>query len=386
MKHIVIIGAGYAGMAAMTRLARRVKGCEDVRLTLVNPQTRFTERLRLHEAAAGRQLADLQIPDMLAGTGVEFVQGWVTGIDADARTVRLDDECTLGYDTLVYALGSAADTQDVPGVEEFASTLDSAREAGLLAQQLDGLGSGTVVVAGGGLTGIESAAEIAEQHPGLDVVLLSRQVPGSTMGPQARARLHEGLDRLGVRIRAGVDVVKVMPDGVALADGEVVSARAVLWVTGVRVSPVAAAAGLHVDEHGRIITDASLRSVSHPNVYVVGDAAAIRQPYGVMHGTCQSGIPTGLHAAANIVRELKAKQPKRFRFGYVHQPVSLGRHDGIIQFTHPDDSPPRFYLAGRWAVAYKETVSASPWTTYRLLKLLPWLGAVTWRRGGSFTR
>jgi NADH dehydrogenase FAD-containing subunit len=386
MKHIVIIGAGYAGMAATARLARRVKGRDDVRLTLVNAQARFTERLRLHQTASGQQLADLEIPDMLAGTDVEFVQGWVTGIDADAQTVRLDDERTIGYDTLVYALGGVTDTQDVPGVDEFAYTLDSAHDAGMLAQQLDRLASGTVAVAGGGLTGIESAAEIAERHPELDVVLLSRQEPGSTMGPKARARLHAGLDRLGVRTRAGVDVVKVMPDGVALADGEVLAARAVLWVTGVRVSPVAAAAGLRVDERGRIVTDAALRSVSHPNVYVVGDAAAIRQGYGVMHGTCQSGIPTGVHAAGNIVRELKGKQPKRFRFGYIHQPVSLGRHDGVIQFTHPDDSPARFYLAGRWAVAYKETVSASPWTTYRLLKLLPALGAVTWRRGGGFTR
>jgi NADH:ubiquinone reductase (H+-translocating) len=386
MKHIVIIGAGYAGMAATARLARRVKGREDARVTLVNPQSRFTERLRLHQAASGQQLADLEIPDMLAGTAVEFVQGWVTGVDADARTVRLDDERTIAYDTLVYALGSVADTDAVPGVDEFAYTLNSARDAGLLAQQLDRLGGGTVVVAGGGLTGIESAAEIAEQHPELDVVLLSRQQPGSMMSAKARARLQFGLSRLGVRTRAGVDIVKVMPDGVALADGEVVSARAVLWTTGVRVSPVAAAAGLLVDERGRIITDAELRSVSHPDVYVVGDAAAVRQGYGLVHGTCQSGIPTGVHAAANIVRELKGKQPKRFRFGYIHQPVSLGRHDGVIQFTHPDDSPARFYLAGRWAVAYKETVSASPWTTYRLLKLLPALGAVTWRRGGGRTR
>ena len=105
-----------------------------------------------------------------------------------------------------------------------------------------------------------------------------------------------------------------------------------------------------------------------------------------MHGTCQSGIPTALHAAASIVRELKGKQPRKFRFGYVHQPVSLGRHDGVIQFTHADDSPGRFYLAGRFAVAYKETVSASPWTTYRLLKVLPALGAATWRRGRRSTR
>ena len=102
---------------------------------------------------------------MLAGTGVHFVQGWVTAIDADAQTVRIDDEYNLRYDTLVYALGSVADTETVPGVDEFAYTFNSAQDARLLADQLDRLSDGTVVVAGGGLTGVESAAEIAEQHP-----------------------------------------------------------------------------------------------------------------------------------------------------------------------------------------------------------------------------
>jgi NADH:ubiquinone reductase (H+-translocating) len=382
MKEILILGAGYTGMGATMGLAGRLKGRDDVHITLVNPQTRFTERLRLHQTASGQELADLQIPDQLASTGVQFVQGWVTSIDADAQTVRIDDEYVLHYDTLVYALGSVADTETVPGVDEFAYTLNSAHDAALLADQLDRLGDGPVVVAGGGLTGIESAAEIAEQHPETQVVLLSRQQPASMMGENARARLHDGLARLGVQVRAGADIVKVMSDGVALADGEVVPAQAVLWTTGVRVSPLAAVARLHVDDRGRIVTDESLRSVSHPNVYAVGDAAAIRQKYGVMHGTCQSGIPTALHAAASIVRELNGKQPKRFRFGYVHQPVSLGRHDAVIQFTHADDSPGRFYLAGRLAVAYKETVSSSPWTTYRLIRAMPTVGAMTWRRGG----
>jgi len=160
----------------------------------------------------------------------------------------------------------------------------------------------------------------------------------------------------------------------------------VLWTTGVRVSRLAVSAGLDVDDRGRIVTDESLRSASHPNVYAVGDAAAIRQSYGVMHGTCQSGIPTSLHAAASIVRELKGKQPKPFRFGYIHQPVSLGRQDAVIQFTRADDSPGRFYLAGRLAVAYKETVSSSPWPTYRLIRALPMAGSTTWRRGGGSNR
>ncbi len=386
MTEILILGAGYTGMGAAMGLAGRLTGRDDVHITVVNPQTRFTERLRLHQTASGQELADLQIPDRLAGTGIQFVRGWVTSIDADARTVRIDDEFVLRYDTLVYALGSVADTDAVPGVEEFAHTLNSAHDAKALAEELDRLGNAAVVVAGGGLTGIESAAEIAEQHPSIDVFLTSRDEPGSMMGEKARARLHAGLARLGVQVRAGADIVKVMADGVALADGEVVGAQAVLWTTGVRVSPLAAAAGLAVDDRGRIVTDVFLRSVSHPNVYAVGDAAAIRQSYGVVHGTCQSGIPTSLHAAASIARELKGKQPKPFRFGYVHQPVSLGRHDAVIQFTHADDSPGRFYLAGRMAVAYKETVSSSPWTTYRLIRTLPMIGSMTWRRGGGSNR
>ena len=383
MTEILILGAGYTGMGATMALAGRLRGRDDVHITLVNPQTRFTERLRLHQTASGQALADLEIPDRLAGTGVDFVAGWVTAIDADAQTVRIDDEFELAYDTLVYALGSVADTESVPGVTEFAYTLNSAQDAVALAGELNRLGAAPVVVAGGGLTGIESAAEIAEQHPDVDVVLLSRAEPGSMMGANARARLHAGLARLGVRIRSGADIVKVMADGVALADGEVVPAQVVLWTTGVRVSPLASAAGLQVDGSGRILTDESLRSVSHPNVYAVGDAAAIRQSYGVIHGTCQSGIPTSMHAAASIARELNGKQPKPFRFGYLHQPVSLGRHDAVIQFTHADDSPGRFYLSGRLAAAYKETVSSSPWTTYRLIRAIPSIGSMTWRRGGT---
>ena len=117
MTEILILGAGYTGMGATMALAGRLRGRDDVHITLVNPQTRFTERLRLHQTASGQALADLEIPDRLAGTGVEFIAGWVTAIDADAQTVRIDDEFELTYDTLVYALGSVADTESMPGVD-----------------------------------------------------------------------------------------------------------------------------------------------------------------------------------------------------------------------------------------------------------------------------
>jgi NADH dehydrogenase, FAD-containing subunit len=380
-QRVMILGAGYTGMTVATSLAGRTRG-QDVEITLVNPITRFTERLRLHRTAAGQELADLQIPDMLEGTGVEFVPGRVTGIDLAAGQVRIGGERVLTYDTLVYALGSVADTASVPGVAEYAYTLNSAAEAERLAEVV--AGAQTVVVGGGGLTGVESAAEIAESHPGVRVVLLSRDVPGSMMGEKARAYLHAALERLGVRVRTGVEITKVLPGGVELAGGEWVEADACLWTTGVRVSPLAAEAGLTVDGRGRIVVDATLRSVSHPQVYAVGDAAAVRQPYGMLHGTCQSGIPTAAHAATSIARRIRGREPRPFRFGYVHQPVSLGRRDGVIQFTRPDDTPRGLFLKGRWAVAYKEIVSSSPWKTYRLLKKYG-AGAV-WPRGGRATR
>ncbi|MER7486613.1 FAD-dependent oxidoreductase [Streptomyces sp. NPDC126497] len=382
---VVILGAGYAGTAAAVQLAARVKGREDVRVTVVNAQERFTERMRLHMTAAGRRLAGLSVPELLEGTGARFVCGWVTAVDADTRTVRIDDARVLHYDTLVYALGGVADTSAVPGAADHAYTLSSAQDAELLADRLARLDGGTVVVVGSGLTGVESAAEIAERHPGLNVVLLGGQEPGATLSPGAGAYVRAALDRLGVRVRAGVEVAKVLPGAVGLADGESITADAVLWTGGTRVPPLAAAAGLAVDDRGRIVTDAALRSVSHPDVYAVGDAAAIRQNYGVMHGTCQGGMPTGVHAALSIERVLRGKRPKPFRFGYYHTPVSLGRGDAVVQFTRPDDSPRRIHLTGRVAVRYKETVTASPWPTYSRMKKMPASGAF-WPRGGRFTR
>jgi NADH dehydrogenase FAD-containing subunit len=384
MTSIVILGAGYAGTAAAMSLAGRTRRRDDVHVTLVNAGDRFTERLRLHQVASGQELADLRIPALLAGTGVSFVRGRVTGVDAVTKQIRVDAERVLPYDTLVYALGAAADTGAVPGAGEHAFTLDSAHDAASLARRLPGLR--TVAVCGSGLTGVETAAELAERHPHLRVVLIGRQEPGARMTPKARAYLDAALARLAVDVRSGVEIGKVTPGGVEIVGGETVEADAVLWTCGVRVSPLAAAAGLEVDGHGRIVTDAALRSVSHPSVYAVGDAAAVRQGYGTMHGTCQGGMPTGAHAAASIARELAGARPKPFRFGYLHQPLSLGRTDAVIQFTYPDDSPKRLYLTGRRAVWYKETVSSSPWPSFRRLFTAPSVGMLGWRRGGRYTR
>ena len=380
--HIVVLGAGYTGMMCALGVAHRTRR-HGGRVTLVNPSPRFTERLRMHQIATGQQLADFQIPDVVRGTGIEFVQGWANALDLDRREVVLDGGRRLGFDTLVYAIGSRSRTDLVPGADLHAHTLDDPGEAARLAERLRAIPRGTVTVCGGGLTGVEAATEIAEQYPDLRVVLVGRDAPGSMMGERARAHLDRALARLGISVRSGVEITKVLPDGVELAGGEVVPSDACLWTTGFTASPLAAQAGLAVDGQGRVLVDATLCSVSHPHVYAIGDAAAIRQSWGVVHGTCQSGIPSGAHAAAVIARRIRGRAAKPFRFGYLHQPVSLGRKDAVIQFTRPDDTPRRWYLAGRWAVAYKEFVTSSPMKTYRLARRVSVPAAAMSSRGGG---
>lgn len=365
MTDILVLGGGYTGVAAAIRLARRTRKA-GVRVTLVNASPRFTERLRLHQTAAGARLVDHSLAGVLAGTGVEFALGRVAAIDPARRRVRLDDGRELGYDKLVHALGTVTDAT-VPGVAEHGHAYDDHAAAVRLSRRLDSLGRGTVVVAGGGLTGVETAAELAESRPSLRVVLLTRGRPGAMMGAGARAYLDGALERLGVEVRAGVEITKVLPDGVELGGGELIHSDATVWTTGTRGLPLAAASGFSVDERGRIVVDAALRSVSHPDVYAVGDAAAATQRFGVLHGTCQGGIPMGLAAADSLAATLRGGTPRPFRFGYVHQPVSLGRRDAVVQFTRPDDGPRRWYLTGRAAVRYKEAVSGSPFSLYRLL-------------------
>jgi NADH:quinone reductase (non-electrogenic) len=387
---VVVVGAGYAGLMAALRTARRARH-PGVGVTLVNPSDRFTERLRMHQLATGQRLGHMSIPELVAGTGICFVQGWAVGIDAGSRRILVERDgqppCRLAYDYLIYALGSRANTCAVPGASHHALTLDTPATCARLAERLAGLhGQETVTVCGNGLTGIETAAEIAEAYPGLRVILAGRDEPAAMMGPGARRYLLAALARLGVEVRSGVEVTKVLPDAVELGSAATIPAAACVWTTGFWASPLAGDAGLRVDERGRIVFDDTLRSVSHPEVLAVGDSAAVSQHWGQIHGTCQSGVPTAIHAADTIARLLKDKKTKPFRFGYIHQPVSLGRRDGVIQFAKPDDTPRRFFLTGKAAARYKETVTASPPHIYRASRKITLPRALLIPRGGRATR
>ncbi|SDD11908.1 NAD(P)/FAD-dependent oxidoreductase [Actinokineospora iranica] len=358
---VVVLGAGYAGLVAAKRLARRI--CPGgASVTLVDARPEFVERIRLHQVAAGQAVAALPLAEVLAGSGARVVVGRVTGVDLAARAVRVGDQ-EIGYDTLVYGLGSVTEVDGVPGVAEHAAVLSGPAEARRLAGRLSALADrgGVAAVCGGGPTGVELAAELAESYPGLAVRLLTRGEPGGWLSPRAARYLRRRLDRMGVAVTAGAEVSRVEPDAVALADGVRVPADLVLWTGGFTVPPLAREAGLAVNGRGRVLVDQTLRSVSHPEVHAIGDAAAVPGPWGaeIAYG-CRSGGFTGPYVADAIATRLAGGVPRPFRFRYFHQCLSLGRRAGVIQFVDgADESPQWMILRGRIAAGYKEIVCRS---------------------------
>ncbi|SHF07513.1 NAD(P)/FAD-dependent oxidoreductase [Streptoalloteichus hindustanus] len=356
---LVVLGAGYAGLAAAHRAARRLRGA-DVRITLVNATDRFVERVRLHQLAAGQTLRDLPLRKWVAGAGIDLVVARVTAVDAEARTVRLDAAPhSLSYDTLVYALGSGADDNRVPGVAEHAFTAADADGATRLRAHLATVRSGGVVaVAGGGLTGIEVAAEVAESRPGLRVELYTDGRVGGWLSDRAQQHIRRAFDRLDVRVHEGVRITEVGDRALLLDDGRDREVDALVWSAGFRVPDLAGAAGLAVDGRGRMVVDGTLRSVSHPEVYGVGDAAAALTPAGAeSRMSCQVGLPAGLYVADAIASVLSGQQPKPIRVRYFWQNVSLGRRDGVTQFTRADDSPVDRVVTGRTSARFKELIT-----------------------------
>ncbi|RJL33241.1 NAD(P)/FAD-dependent oxidoreductase [Bailinhaonella thermotolerans] len=362
-ENLVVVGAGYAGLAAAKRAAHRLRGT-GIRVTLVNASDRFVERVRLHELAAGHTLRDLPLAGLLAGSGVEPVVATVTGLDPESRTVELDaPPYGLPYDVLVYALGSGADLDAVPGVREHAHTLADARGAAAVRDALPGAES--VAVVGGGLTGMEAASEIAEAHPHLRVRLVAggRIAPG--LPERARDRLLRGLSRLRVEVYEDTAVREVVPGALLLdGDGEL-PADVAVWAAGFRVPPLAAESGLATDGDGRIRVDPALRSVSHPEVIGAGDAAAARIAGGTSRMACQTALPMGLFAGEAAAAVLLGREPRPARVRYLWQNISLGRHDGYTQFSRADDSPLPATLTGRASAAFKEAVTRG---TVRLLR------------------
>ncbi|WP_331735119.1 FAD-dependent oxidoreductase (plasmid) [Streptomyces sp. NBC_00597] len=377
MKHrIVVLGAGYAGAVTAGRLARRLHR-DDVEITLVNGDPDFVERIRLHQLASGQDLPRRPLRKVYEGTGVQVRPARVTGVDADRKTVDLTGEDgaeTLGYDSLVYALGSTNAEHGVQGVAEHAHHLAGKQSALRLRSRLGELEpGGTVVVVGGGLTGIEAATEIAEARPDLKVAIAAREGVGGWLSDKAQRHLSVVFDRLAITVHEGADITRVEADRVVTGAAGDVPAHVTVWTAGFAVHPIAAATTLEVSDTGRIVVDATMRSVSHPDVYAVGDAAFAEGPEGrPLRMACATATPMAWQAADALAARLTGRKVPEKPIGYAAQCISLGRRDGMLQRVTHEDGMTSTVITGRAGARIKEFICASAaWAVAHPTMLMP---------------
>ncbi|MFC6155342.1 NAD(P)/FAD-dependent oxidoreductase [Kribbella jiaozuonensis] len=345
---VVVIGGGYSGTLAANHL--RMRG--DVDITLVNPRPKFVERIRLHQFVARTGDATIDYGTLL-GEGIRLVVDSATYIDTAGRRVRLASGAALDYDYLIYAVGSkAAIPLSVPGAAEFAFDIAEYEPAQLLRGRLDQLpGDAPVTVVGGGLTGIETAAELAEQ--GRKVTLVGGGKLAPTFSAQGRRYIAKWLARHGVAVLEAERVTEVRADAVVLSDGVVRQSALTIWSAGFGVPELASASGLHTDTLGRLLTDETLTNVDDDRIVATGDAAA---PSGrpLRMSTYAAG-PLGAQAANTVLSRIAGTEPAALDLAFTGACVSLGRHAGIRQLARKDDTAVNLYIAGRLGAVIKET-------------------------------
>lgn len=348
--HVVVIGGGYAGVMAANRLTLR----DDVTVTLINPRPDLVHRVRLHQLVGGSDDGVIAYRDVLAER-VRLVVDTVTRIGAAERSVTLAAGGTLDYDYLIYAVGSGSAEASVPGAADFAHPLATLEEAQRLRAVLDATPlTAPVTVVGAGPTGIETAAELAEQ--GRRVTLVCGGVLGPYLHTRGRRSVSKRLAGLGVAVidGSGTKVTAVTRDVVRLADGRELPSEVTVWTVGFGVPDLAARSGLGTDAVGRLLTDETLTSVDDERVLAAGDSAA---PSGLpLRMSCLNATPLGARAADTVLSRLAGEQPHHLHQGFYAQCISLGRSAGIYQFANRSDVAAWLHIDDGLGARIKEMV------------------------------
>jgi len=357
---IVVAGAGYAGLHAALRLTAKMHDNPPVELILVDRHDYHQALTELPRVAGGTRAADaVRIPlqDMLA-KHVGFIQAEIGGFDLASRRL-LTANGPIAWNRLVLALGSRPNDFAIPGLAERTLSLYSASDAEQVwTAVVDALAAAaaeperqrslaTVVVGGGGATGVELAGELAEMLPmvasshGLPADVPSVQLveAGPTIlagsSPQLIDKASKILSDLGVQVRTNATVAAATEEGFRLADGELVQGGVFVWAGGLKAPDVVVHSGLLTGHNGRVKVDQYLRALDHPDVYVAGDLASVVDPRTghVLPPLAQVALEEGETVARNIDAELRGKPLEEFTFhdkGFV---VSVGTRRGVADIA-----------------------------------------------------
>ncbi|UQA57277.1 NAD(P)/FAD-dependent oxidoreductase [Polyangium aurulentum] len=350
-KKVLIVGGGFAGvwgaLAAARLLDQQGKTPADVEVTLVSPDPALHIRPRLYEPAPETMSAPL-LP-LLDTIGVRFVAGSVAQIRTGAQEVDLiatdGGKLRLPYDRLLLTTGSKLFRPPVPGLEEHAFSVDQLADAIALDRHLAGLAAlpdtparNTVVVVGGGFTGLEVATELPLRlrkvlgaGAKISVILVDTGEVGAGLGVNPRPAILEALESLGVQCLGGSGVASIDAGGVVTASGQRIDAATVIWTAGMRASSLAAQVSSSLDPLGRVEVTPDLRVVGADHVFAAGDVARAltddQGHYALM--SCQHAIFMGRFGGHNAVADLLGLPTLAYRQLFYATCLDLGEWGAV---------------------------------------------------------
>jgi NADH:ubiquinone reductase (H+-translocating) len=354
MPHVVVVGAGFAGLSATAELAK-----EGFRVTLIDRHPYNTFQPLLYQVATG----GLNAGDVTYSLryfaarhrGVRFRRAGVMGIDHDAQEVLCDDGVRVGFDYLVLATGITTNHFGIPGAAEYTMSMYTRADALKVRDTIFGsmeiiagtsdpnTGAFTIVIAGGGATGVEMAGQLAElktealpnTYPELNparvhVVLVEMaDVLLAPFDDSLRQYALKELIKRGVDVRLKTAISEVHPDRVDFRDGSSMPVDLVIWAAGVSGSPLLREWGLPIGRGGRIEVNEDLRVIGHENMFAIGDASlTVDNPLPQL---AQPAIQTGKFAAKQIARLYRGLGTETFSYHNKGTMATIGRGDAVLQ-------------------------------------------------------
>ncbi|WP_219463282.1 NAD(P)/FAD-dependent oxidoreductase [Nonomuraea rhizosphaerae] len=366
-KHILIVGGGYVGLYTALRLQRRLRRelrDNEVRITIIDPQSYMTYQPFLPEAAAGNlSPRHMVAPLRRVLPQVSVLNGTVTEVDHEERAVTFQpaegEPRRIAYDVIVMAAGSISRTLPIPGLTDIGIGFKTVGEAIALRNRvlhlLDVAESTddpevrrralTFVVVGAGFAGVEALAELEDmakhstryyrniKPADIRWVLVeatNRVLP--EVGPEMGAWTLEQLRERGIEVKLDTRLESCEDGHVVLSDGTKFEAETLVWTAGVKPSPVVGGGGLPLDERGRVKTTTKLTVAGVTDAFAAGDAAGVpdvTNPGQYCAPNAQHAVRQAKVLADNLVRHLRGEELVDYRHKYVGSVAGLGLHQGV---------------------------------------------------------
>ncbi|MEC3885572.1 pyridine nucleotide-disulfide oxidoreductase [Halobacillus litoralis] len=353
-KEIVILGGGYGGLLAALSV-RQYMDASEANVTIINKTPTHQIITELHRLAAGNiseQAAALPLEKLLKGKDINLKVATVESFSVNDKKISLEDGSELFYDALVVALGSVTNYFGIPGLQEHSMVLKSAEDANKIREHVEARirdyaasnneADAHIVIGGGGLTGVELVGELADETPAMakkygvnpDEIKLTLVEAMPKILPMLPDHLIEratkSLEKRGVEFLTELPVTNVEGNVIELKDGRKLTANTFVWTGGVAGNPLVGESGIEVNR-GRASVNNYLQSVSHKDVFVVGDSAVYFKPgeERPQPPTAQIAWQMGDTVGYNLYAFLEDKSFEEFEPVNSGTLASLGRKDAV---------------------------------------------------------